>query len=466
MIVMKFGGSSVGALARVQTVARIIVHETEEKVVVLSAMSGVTDALLKAGSAAAAGTNYQTTYDEIIAKYRSLLEGLGAEERPRADARLTTLAEDLQEVLDAIAAFRFCITRMRDLLVSFGERMICALMPYFLRSLGAASHEVDARTLIVTDDHFGNARVLFGETEAKLAAWKKGLQDVPVITGFIAATSDGMTTTLDRGGSDYTATIIGSGIGAERVEIWTDVNGAMTADPRMIPAARVIDSLTYEEAAEMAYFGAKVLHPLTLLPVAKKKIPVVIKNTFEPHAPGTRISSTSPIVKGVVKTIATRTGLTLINLEGGAFSGHAGSAGKVFNALGRAGVNIIMISQGSSEQSICLVIQHTQNNTAISSLTKEFAREIEDGLMRIIMEENVCVVSVIGDGMKGTPGISGHVFGALGNTQINILAIAQGSSERSISTVITEADRAMALEVLHKEFIKIPPVPAAKKVWM
>ena len=261
MIVMKFGGSSVGALARVQTVARIIVHETEEKVVVLSAMSGVTDALLKAGSAAAAGTNYQTTYDEIIAKYRSLLEGLGAEERPRADARLTTLAEDLQEVLDAIAAFRFCITRMRDLLVSFGERMICALMPYFLRSLGAASHEVDARTLIVTDDHFGNARVLFGETEAKLAAWKKGLQDVPVVTGFIAATSDGMTTTLDRGGSDYTATIIGSGIGAERVEIWTDVNGAMTADPRMIPAARVIDSLTYEEAAEMAYFGAKVLHP-------------------------------------------------------------------------------------------------------------------------------------------------------------------------------------------------------------
>jgi aspartokinase/homoserine dehydrogenase 1 len=427
-------------------------------------MSGVTDLLMQASKEAAAGTAYHFTYTEVIAKYRSLLSGLAPEYRAQAEARFTVLAQELREVLDAIAAFRFCDVRMRDLLVGFGERIMCALMPYFLQSLGKESHDVDARTLIITDDRFGNARVLFDETNAKLAAWITAVKGIPVVTGYIASTREGMTTTLDRGGSDYTATIIGGGMNATRVEIWTDVNGAMTADPRVIPYAKVIERLTYEEAAEMAYFGAKVLHPLTLLPVAKKKIPVVIKNTFEPRAPGTTINSTSPIVKGAVKSIATRNGLILLNLEGGVFSGQVGTAGRVFTTLARAGVNIIMISQASSEQSICLIIQTDQKISAMDSLTQEFAKELYDGLLRVTAEDAVCVISVIGDGMKGAPGISGRVFSALGNAHINVLAIAQGSSERNISAVISETDRTTAVEVLHREFIKTPP--PAQEIWV
>ncbi|MBI4262388.1 aspartate kinase [Candidatus Uhrbacteria bacterium] len=456
LIVQKFGGSSVANLERVHNVAKIVTSEPSvRRILVLSAMSGVTDLLIKASTEAAIGGNYIATFRAVVAKYESLVEGLH-QDREHARAALILLSNELKKILEAVAALRFCETRTRDLILSFGERMMCTLMPFFLRELGSTSVYADARQLIVTDNRFGNARVLFDTTGEKLTAWWALQQNVfPVVTGYIAATDDGISTTLDRGGSDYTATIIGGALNADRVEIWTDVDGAMSADPRVVPEARVIATLSFAEAAEMAYFGAKVLHPLTLLPVAQKHVPVVIKNTFRPEVPGTMITDAKKENGGTVKSVATRSGLALLNVEGAALRGQIGAAGRLFTALARADVNVVMISQASSEESICFIVSREQRETARQAVEQEFVHQIESKILSVTLDpEELCIIAAVGDGMIGQPGVSGRLFQALGNAHVNVRAIAQGSSERNISAVIREADRENAVRAVHKEFIQ------------
>lgn len=455
MIVQKFGGSSVGTLERVRNVAKIVASDgVTKKILVLSAMSGVTDLLLQAGTAAATRGDFSGLFHVVREKYHSLIAGLDTSRAERAEAALAQLEHECTQILSAIAALRFCETRTRDLLLSFGERMMCTLMPFFLDALGRPAFFVDARQLIVTDNRFGNARVLFEKTATKLAAWWKDMDAIPVVTGYIAATEDGISTTLDRGGSDYTATIIGGGLGAERVEIWTDVDGAMTADPRVVPEAKIIDTLSFAEAAEMAYFGAKVLHPLTLLPVSRARIPVVIKNTFRPEVKGTTITHTSGNGSATIKSIATRSGLAILNVEGASLRGQIGAAGRLFSALARVDANVIMISQASSEESICFVVAKEECARAARAVEEEFSHHIETDTMRVtVPEENFCILAVVGDGMVGVPGVAGRLFSSLGKAGVNIRAIAQGSSERNISAVIRDTDRDSAVRAVHKEFI-------------
>lgn len=458
MIVQKFGGTSVGNLENITKVVDIVVrsHESQKTIVVLSAMSSVTNLLIKAGNEAAAGEPFASTYEEIRTRYESLLVGLPAELSSQCATRQGALLAGLKEILDAIRALKFIEPRVKDLLVSFGERLMCATFPYFLRARGVAAEEVDARKLIVTDDNFGNARVLFDVTNEKTTQWYRDFTGgIPVVTGYIAATKEGMRTTLDRGGSDYTATIVGGALGAELVEIWTDVDGAMTADPRVVPHAVVLPRLSYAEAAEMAYFGAKVLHPLTLLPVRAKGVPVMIKNTFHPDASHTVIVDTETLdTRFPIKSVATRTGLSLLNAEGFALAGQPSSAGRIFGALARDAVNVVMISQASSEQSVCCVVNREQCDAAVESLMKEFDRETRDGSFHVSFEHDVCVIALVGDGMVGHPGVSGRLFSSLGLAGVNIRAIAQGSSERNISAVIRDIDREKAIRAVHEEFIE------------
>lgn len=454
VIVQKFGGSSVANLERVQNVAKIVVREDgARKIVVLSAMSGATNLLLQASQEAAAGKNYQSAMNAVTMQYNALIDGLGVSAQ-KAQLALKPLVQELAQILGAVAALRFCETRTRDVIASLGERMMCTLMPFFLHALGKKAVYVDARDLIVTDHRFGSARVLFEKTGEKLAAWWQHMDALPVVTGYIAATEDGITTTLDRGGSDYTATIIGGALHADRVEIWTDVDGAMTADPRVVPEAKIIPTLSFAEAAEMAYFGAKVLHPLTLLPVAQERIPVVIKNTFRPEVPGTMITDAANGSSGVIKSITTRSGLALVNVSGASLRGQIGVAGRLFSALARADVNIVMISQASSEESICFVVSSEQRALARKAVEEEFMHQVSSGILGVAMpEDGLCILAVVGDGMVGQPGVAGRLFSSLGKAGVNIRAIAQGSSERNISAVIYDKDRDAAVRAVHAEFI-------------
>jgi bifunctional aspartokinase / homoserine dehydrogenase 1 len=457
MKVMKFGGSSLADAGRIRTVARIIADakEKDSVAVVLSAMKGVTDALLDAASAAEkADPSYKDFYQSVCAKHHTAMEELLPED-DQSDLRaiLDSMFTELKDILHGVELVRECSPRTRDLVAGFGERLSCCVVAAYLSSQGAPSRMVDARTMILTDENHGAASVVFGKTYGRVAEMLGSMSETPVITGFIAATPDGITTTLGRNGSDYTASIVAAGIGADLVEIWTDVDGVMSADPRYVPAAFVLPEITVEEAMELSYFGAEVIHPYTMIPAVEKNIPLRIKNTMNPSAPGTLIGKKTMEATHGVTGIASIESVALINVSGGGMVGIPGIASRVFRALASAGVNIIMISQASSEHSICIVFRAHQAEKALSSLHKELARELESRKIdQFELMKDLEIVAVIGSRMQGTPGISGRLFSALGNAGINVLAIAQGSSEMNISFVVNGGDRRNVLNVVHNAF--------------
>jgi aspartate kinase len=325
-----------------------------------------------------------------------------------------------------------------------------------LNHAGISAAGVVATELIVTDDRFGGAVPIIGPTAEKTQANLRPLLaagKVPVVTGFIGATEDGIQTTLGRGGSDYSATIIGRALESDEVWIWTDVNGVMTADPRVVPEAHPISHLSYAEISELSYFGAKVLHSQAIRPARRESIPVRILNTFEPENPGTLIDAEAQESNRTVKAIAAIKNMSLITVAGPGMIGIPGVAGRTFTAVARTGANVLMISQASSEQSICFVVPTVDVERVIKSLEVEMIREIERrDLERIRFENNVVILAVVGAGMKGTPGVSARLFGALGQKSINVIAIAQGSSEFNISVVIAHGDADDAVRAIHREF--------------
>jgi aspartokinase/homoserine dehydrogenase 1 len=282
---------------------------------------------------------------------------------------------------------------------------------------------------------------------------KRGI--IPVITGFLSSTREGIPTTLGRGGSDYSAALIGAALAAREIWIYTDVNGIMTADPKVVPEGRSLPELSYREVAELAYFGAKVVHPKTVFPAIERGIPILIKNTFDPAFPGTRIVSRATPSNPIVKAITSIGHLTLVTVEGAGMLGVPEITARVFDTLAREGINVLLISQASSQQSICFVVQQKDAERVRRALEEEFARERRQGDISAIEKQNgVAIVAVVGEGMRGTPGVAGRLFSALGREGINIIAIAQGSSERNISFVVSERDRAPAVRAIHKEFIR------------
>src|SRR5215468_6180870 len=460
MVVVKFGGTSVGAAAQIEQAARIVHGMRDRKpIVVVSAMGGVTDALLQAGEAAVTGQTRQREDKlwEIRSRHDQAINELFNDRSVAVSVQDTEriIWEEIQKVFTGVSLLREMCTRSRDLMCSFGERLIVPIFAQYLRHLGMEAEPIDAREIIITSEETDFLRVDFDETRKRCDKLTKMAKTgmVPVVTGFICSTPDGITTTLGRGGSDYSASIIGSCLKVEEIQIWTDVNGVMTADPRIVPDARVLERVSYKEAAEMSYFGAKVLHPQTIMPAVDEGIPIRIKNTFAPEVAGTLISAETPSRQFNVKTVTSITGMTLVSVEGRGMIGVPGVAGRVFTTTARHRISVMMFSQGSSEQHISLVVTRHDGDQTVKALRREFEGEMERRRIdRVSSVSEIAIIALVGEGIKGVPGVAARAFGVLGAAAIDIMMIAQGSSELNLSIVVRETDAPHAVQLLHEAF--------------
>lgn len=460
LLVMKFGGTSVGNAAAISALAAITrdhLKEWDHVAVVVSAMSGVTDLLLGGASSAASGD--QTTYKRTAATLREKHAVALAELVPNADSAAATrasieqLIDEFEVLCHSVGVLGEASPRAIDAIAGMGERMSVRLVAAALNAQGTPAEAVDATELVVTTPHFGSAVPLQPQTRERTRAHLLPLLErgiVPVITGFIGATEHGATTTLGRGGSDYSGAIIGAALDADEVAIYTDVDGVMTTDPRLAPDARVIPSISFAEMGELAYFGAKVLHPRTIRPVVEHGIPLRIRNTFNAAHTGTLVVS-EPVANGrPIKAVTTIKSMSMITVEGRGMIGVPGVAARTFGAVASVGANVLMISQASSEQSICFVIPQNSSAAVVKALEEGLANELaRRDVDRIAPRESVVIVTAVGAGMRETPGVASQVFGALAEQKINVIAIAQGSSECSISVVVSSADADAAVRAIH-----------------
>jgi len=461
LITMKFGGTSVGSAERMERVAKIVAEHTQraEVVVVVSAMSGVTDMLIRAAIEASHGDreHWKSVRRELARRHREVADQLlSASEQAVVLPRLAQQVEDFENLCSGFSLVREVTPRAMDALSSLGEVMSATLLAAILRSLAVQAEAVDATELIVTDNNFGNASPLFEETFTKTRQRLAPLRRqgiVPVVTGFRGATSEGVCTTLGRGGSDYSATIVGAALDADEVWIWTDVDGVMTADPRLVPEARIIPEVSYREAIELSFFGAKVLHPKTIQPVMRKGIPVLIKNSFNPSCPGTRIVPESANAKPGVKAITSVSKANLITVSGKDKLTFTALASKVFECLSLEDISTLMVTQSSADNVLCFAVHDADLPRTKAKLEKAFELELlHDYVGAIEVMPGVAIVVAVGEKMKGTPGIAGRAFGALGRQGINIIAIAQGSSELSISFAVKSSEVKQAVRAIHEEF--------------
>ena len=458
MKVLKFGGSSVGTPDRIRGIVDILksyAARSDHFTVVFSAFGGVTDTLISMGSLAAKGD--ESYYEQFLAFSKrhtdAARELLPEPYLGEVLAGLENNHEVLKNLLYGIFLVREASTRTMDYVISFGERNCAFIIAHALQQAGLSAAYLDARKIIVTDKNFGSAKVDLALTYENIKNYYEQNTDTQIVTGFIAAAKGGLTTTLGRGGSDYTAALIAAGLDASSLEIWTDVDGVLTADPRRVKKAFSIPEMTYAEAMEMSHFGAKVIYPPTIQPVLAKKIPMWIKNTFNPSHPGTLVSDKEDDSRTPVKGISSIGTISLLTLQGSGLFGVPGIAARLFGSLASAGINIILITQGSSEHSISFAVQPDKSSKARKQVEKEFEYEIQSGLVDPVrMEKDLAVVAIIGEHMRYLPGISGRLFQALGQNGINVVAIAQGSSELNISVVINRADEAKALNALHEAF--------------
>jgi len=458
MKVLKFGGSSVGTPERIRGLVEILKNyyqQGEKFAVVFSAFSGVTDALIAMGTKAADGdASYLDLYETVRQRHLDAAQELLRDGYlQQALPELETNFEVLKSLLYGIFLVREASPRSMDYVLSFGERNSAFLIAQVMRQAGINAAYLDARKIIKTDNRFGSARVDFEVTDEKIVEYFSQNPEIQSITGFVGSSKSGLTTTLGRGGSDYTAAIVGAALNASVIEIWTDVNGVLTADPRKVKKAFTLDSMTYAEAMEMSHFGAKVIYPPTIQPALAKKIPLVIKNTFNPSFPGTLVSEKADPGTLPVKGLSSISEVALLTLQGSGMVGSVGTAGRLFNALAGIGINIILITQGSSEHSITFAIPPQLAAKARKTVEKEFSAEIQRGWTEPVkVESGLSVIAVIGENMRYRPGIAGQLFQALGKNGINVVAIAQGSSELNISIVVNKDDETKALNTLHEAF--------------
>jgi len=459
---MKFGGTSVGDAACIARVAQIVRHASRQGpvVAVVSAMSGVTNRLVSAASCAEAGNREQVA--ELFGKLRKQHEiALGAliaqaDKRARLAAAMEDIFREGERLCEGTGLLRELTPRTLDTISSLGERLSAPMVSGALVDLGVHSEAIEATELIVTDTFHGGADPLMDRTRERCEARLRPLLDrgvVPVVTGFIGATLDGVLTTLGRGGSDYSATILGAALDADEIIIWTDVDGVLTADPRLVPDARTIPEISYREAAELAYFGAKVLHPKTLRAVVPAGIPVWIRNSFEPAQIGTKITPQGRSNGGGVKALTAIRDVSLIAIGGPGIVGVPDVVGRTFSATAEVRANVLLISQSSSQNDICFIVASTDAKRTVEALRNRFARDLADEKVEhVTVDPSIAIVAVVGENMHGTPGVAGRTFSALGRENVNIIAIAQGSSECNISFVVAEKDVKAALTATHREF--------------
>ncbi|MEI8308713.1 MAG: aspartate kinase [Chloroflexales bacterium] len=462
-VVMKFGGTSVGSADAIRQVAAIVsaTHRDHEAVVVVSAMNApdlrTTDSLIAAAHAAAGGDGDAMAHMAprlLELHMRAAAELASSAECAALESELRALLDYLSDLARSIAVLGELTPRALDLFSGLGERINARLIAAALRGAGVSAQAIDATRLIITDNRYGAASPLMEETtalsrERLLPLLEVGI--VPVVTGFIGATRAGVPTTLGRGGSDYSCSILGASLDADEVWFWKEVDGVLTANPKIVPEARSLRMLSYSEMAELAYYGANVLHPKTVQPLVQRRIPIRIRNTFNPDHPGTLIGEGRG--DRTARAVTAIKEVSMITVGGPGMLGLSGVAARIFGAVARAHVNILLISQASSEQSVCLAVSRAEAVAAEAELRKELSDEFSDqDVEHIEVLESVVIVAVVGSGMRGTPGIAGRVFGAMGNAGINVIAIAQGSTENNISLVVSAADGDEAVRAIHRGF--------------
>ena len=460
MKVLKFGGTSVANAQNIKLVLDIVINKAQEEklIVVISAFSKVTDLLQLASQKAAAGDE---SFKEILAEIErkhldALKEFIPVSEQSSLLSHVKRIVNHLETLLDGCFLLGELSARTSDTILSFGELLSSYIISEALKQNLKNSGYKDSRELIKTDNHFGKATVNFEVSNQLITDFFASNENhVVVMPGFIAASLDGINTTLGRGGSDYTAAILAGALNSSDLEIWTDVNGMYTANPKIVKQAQPIAFISYQEAMELSHFGAKVLYPPTIQPVLKRNIPILIKNTFEPKAEGTYISNQEMAHTNPVKGISHIDNITLITLEGSGMIGVSGSSKRLFEVLSHENINVIFITQASSEHSICIGILNSDADVAEEAINKAFEIEIlQNKIDPCIVEKNLCIIALVGENMKNHQGLSGRMFSTLGKNNVNIRAIAQGASERNISVVINERDVKKALNTLHENFFE------------
>jgi len=457
MNVLKFGGSSVSSPSRIKSVIDILdPYVKREKIaVVFSAFGGVTDTLISLSTWALEGKpEYKTQLQAFEQRHLDAVRELVSIQRQSAViANVKFTINELEDVLHGVYLVKERTPRTLDYVMSFGERLSAYIISEALIDRGLDAEFLDARKVVRTDNHFGYARVDFNTTNQLIEEYFKNHQSLQVITGFIGSSETGETTTIGRSGSDYTAAIFAGALKASSLEIWTDVDGMMTADPRKVKKAFTVMEMTYQEAMELSHFGAKVIFPATMQPAMMNHIPIWIRNTFNPSFEGTVIRETSNNKNLIIKGISSVDKISLLNVQGSGLMGVVGVSMRLFGALAHQKINVVLISQASSEHSICLAIETSKVKQAKSAIEKEFQYEIKGMEMdEVLVENDLAIVAIVGENMKHNPGTSGRMFSAIGKNGINVRAIAQGSSELNISAVVHEQDIAKALNVLHEAF--------------
>ncbi|MEB2775734.1 bifunctional aspartate kinase/homoserine dehydrogenase I [Algoriphagus sp. D3-2-R+10] len=456
MKIIKFGGSSVANPENIQRVFSIIQNKLKEHeiAIVFSAFGGVTESLLKIAQLAREGDEaYREVLQTLEEKHLTIVRQLIAVQSQSTVMTFVKVRfKELEDLFHGIYLIKENSPRTLDYVASFGERLAAFILAESMQGHGFKTQFLDARDVIRTNDRFGQAKVDFEVTNAAIKNYFAKHEGIKVVTGFIASTAKGETTTLGRSGSDYTAAILAAALDAENLEIWTDVSGVLTSDPKLVYTAFTIPQLSYNEAMELSHFGAKVIFPATMQPAMRKSIPIYIKNTFEPENPGTLINGeVSP--GALIKGISSIPNVSIVTVQGAGMLDSVVGTSRVFKALAEAKVNILLISQASSEHSICLAIKTQESYLAKEAVEKEFFYEIKSGEMdQVILLHDLATVAVVGENMKHNPGASGRMFRALGRNNINVAAIAQGSSELNISAVIPQPDLQKALNALHEAF--------------
>ncbi|MDR0313941.1 MAG: bifunctional aspartate kinase/homoserine dehydrogenase I [Treponema sp.] len=465
MLVLKFGGTSVGSAEGIEKIISILKdgeHRERTGVVVVSAFSGVTDSLIQISRMAASGDDrYLETAASIKKRHLDIAEKfLSGENLEKAAEILNARMDELVRILDGVSVIRELSFRTLDILMSFGERLSAALLAVIFTSRGIPSAFLDTRPLVRTDNNFGKAVFQPDETYPRIRSFFNSLymdnragKPIQIATGFIGTAPDNSVTTLGRGGSDLSSAIFAVALDAEELEIWSDVDGILTADPRQVLNAFRIKSISYAEAMELSHFGAKVIYPPSIRPALEKRIPIRIKNTFNPSCPGTAVIMEGEEDAFPIRGISSMSGIALVSLQGSGLVGDIVFSARLFSALARRNVNIILISQSSSEYSICLAVLPSDAPAAKEALELEFQKEISEKSIDVpVIETDLSIIAVVGARMKKTPGISGKVFHALGRNGISVTAIAQGSSEINISAVVSKQDEGKALNAIHEAF--------------
>lgn len=453
MKVLKFGGSSLASTENIQQVIDIIKQKKEQEGkirVVVSAIGDATDNLINAAKLAAKQKDYQQVWQQLKQKHLQIAKEVASQNnKKQLVSKLDNIFLKLKDILQGVKVLEELSDQTEDKIMSFGERLSSLIISQAIEE----SYHIKADKIIITSSNFGQAEVYQEKTTQKINEYFPHKQDIVILGGFIGSTPEGNITTLGRGGSDYTAALLGAKLGAEAIEIWTDVTGVMTADPRYVEEAFPLEEITYQEAGELSHFGANVLHPKTMQPAQKSNIPIWIKNTFQSDLPGTKITNEDIEHNYDITGISSLEDVSLLRVQWQNDKNISNILSRIFDILSRSDLEILLTTQASSEQSISIAVKSQIAQQAKQLLMEAFRLEIKDGqMLPVVIEDNLAIVTVVGEQMKGTPGISGKFFATLGEADVNIYAIAQGSSELNISAVIKTEDESKALSAIHNSF--------------